>query len=435
MSKKHNNLRMMFLATIAVAGAVGLASTASFGAPADLEWSIEVVDQDCWDADGTEGGEITLALDAAGNPHISYVNGILSDPVGVIAIRYAKWTGAAWDLVTIDDDNTYGHTGMALDHDGQAHFAYRESPWFGEGLLRYARPDGGGWTIEWPDPDTSMKFASVAIDSQNHPHIAYWLMGTGLKYARWTGTEWEFSTPDPDCANGVCLVLDDQDRPYISYTAYNPAYNVRCAHWDGTQWHVETVGEAEWQPHTTITLDSQQVPHVAYGPVSYTDGVWYAKRVGAAWEPEMAVATNVWHPSLVIDPQGNPHLACYIADDGALGYATKSGRAWDLQIIEDDPSGDLRIGRQPSLVLDDDGLLHLAYYHHHSSEPCKLKYATAKLPVISCPADITGDGTVDVLDLLEVLSQWGADGSADITGDGVVDVLDLLEVLAAWGPC
>ena len=52
-----------------------------------------------------------------------------------------------------------------------------------------------------------------------------------------------------------------------------------------------------------------------------------------------------------------------------------------------------------------------------------------------CPADITGDGVVDVLDLLEVLAQWGTAGSADITGDGIVDVLDLLEVLGAWGPC
>ena len=52
-----------------------------------------------------------------------------------------------------------------------------------------------------------------------------------------------------------------------------------------------------------------------------------------------------------------------------------------------------------------------------------------------CPADVTSDGTVDVLDLLEVLSQWGSAGSADITGDGTVDVLDLLEVLGAWGPC
>ena len=54
-----------------------------------------------------------------------------------------------------------------------------------------------------------------------------------------------------------------------------------------------------------------------------------------------------------------------------------------------------------------------------------------------CPADINGDGVVDVLDLLAVLEAWGETGAvpADITGDGVVDVLDLLEVLAAWGPC
>jgi len=52
-----------------------------------------------------------------------------------------------------------------------------------------------------------------------------------------------------------------------------------------------------------------------------------------------------------------------------------------------------------------------------------------------CPADITGDDVVDVLDLLEVLSQWGTAGTADVTGDGTVDVLDLLEVLSAWGPC
>ncbi len=54
-----------------------------------------------------------------------------------------------------------------------------------------------------------------------------------------------------------------------------------------------------------------------------------------------------------------------------------------------------------------------------------------------CPADITEDGAVDVLDLLEVLGAWGPCEACpeDITGDGVVDVLDLLEVLGAWGPC
>ncbi len=54
----------------------------------------------------------------------------------------------------------------------------------------------------------------------------------------------------------------------------------------------------------------------------------------------------------------------------------------------------------------------------------------------ACPADVSGDGVVDVLDVLAVLDAWGGSGGAeDVTGDGIVDVLDLLEVLAAWGPC
>jgi len=53
-----------------------------------------------------------------------------------------------------------------------------------------------------------------------------------------------------------------------------------------------------------------------------------------------------------------------------------------------------------------------------------------------CPADVTGDGVVDVLDLIAVLAAWGqSDVPEDINGDGIVDVLDLLEVLTAWGPC
>ncbi len=53
--------------------------------------------------------------------------------------------------------------------------------------------------------------------------------------------------------------------------------------------------------------------------------------------------------------------------------------------------------------------------------------------------DITGDGVVDVLDLLELLGQWGPcpdppeDCLADLDGNGVVDVLDLLILLGNWG--
>ncbi len=52
-------------------------------------------------------------------------------------------------------------------------------------------------------------------------------------------------------------------------------------------------------------------------------------------------------------------------------------------------------------------------------------------------ADTDGSGTVDVLDLLDVLGDWGeCDGClSDIDINGKVNVLDLLELLAAWGSC
>jgi hypothetical protein len=54
-----------------------------------------------------------------------------------------------------------------------------------------------------------------------------------------------------------------------------------------------------------------------------------------------------------------------------------------------------------------------------------------------CP-DINGDGYVDVLDLLFVISDWNTctgNCPGDVNDDGTVDINDLLIVVAAWGPC
>lgn len=54
----------------------------------------------------------------------------------------------------------------------------------------------------------------------------------------------------------------------------------------------------------------------------------------------------------------------------------------------------------------------------------------------TCPGDINADGQTDVLDILEVLSNWGecpAPCPADLNADGFVDVMDLLAVLEDLG--
>ena len=56
----------------------------------------------------------------------------------------------------------------------------------------------------------------------------------------------------------------------------------------------------------------------------------------------------------------------------------------------------------------------------------------------SCPADASGDGFVNVTDLLLLLGAWGscpAPCPPDINNDGNVNVTDLLTLLAGWGAC
>jgi len=57
----------------------------------------------------------------------------------------------------------------------------------------------------------------------------------------------------------------------------------------------------------------------------------------------------------------------------------------------------------------------------------------------ACPADISGNGAVDAVDLAAVLSSWGnvptGKTNADVNRDGIVDAIDLAEVLGAWGVC
>ncbi len=57
--------------------------------------------------------------------------------------------------------------------------------------------------------------------------------------------------------------------------------------------------------------------------------------------------------------------------------------------------------------------------------------------VATCAADLSGDGSVGVPDLLALLGEWGncPGCDSDLDGDGSVGVPDLLALLADWGEC
>ncbi|MHC4099461.1 MAG: alginate lyase family protein [Planctomycetota bacterium] len=57
--------------------------------------------------------------------------------------------------------------------------------------------------------------------------------------------------------------------------------------------------------------------------------------------------------------------------------------------------------------------------------------------LITCPADLNGDGSVGAADLLILAGAMGTDpgGPPDFDGNGTVDVADFLLLLSRWGPC
>jgi len=55
---------------------------------------------------------------------------------------------------------------------------------------------------------------------------------------------------------------------------------------------------------------------------------------------------------------------------------------------------------------------------------------------VDCDADITGDGIVNINDLLTLIANWNTSSPlGDVNEDGIVDVADLLLLIAAWGAC
>ena len=55
----------------------------------------------------------------------------------------------------------------------------------------------------------------------------------------------------------------------------------------------------------------------------------------------------------------------------------------------------------------------------------------------ACPADVNGNGAIEVSDVLEVLSQFGCDNGCstnlDLDNDNSITVADVLIVLSAFG--
>jgi len=290
-------------------------------------WHAETVDTG--GPDGSVGSNSSLALDAAGYPHISYLDGGNAD------LKYAwqddSLESSGWYSETVDSGGDVGYyTSLALDGDGYAHISYQDGTKRG---LRYAHQDAAGWHFQTVDGSGNTGwYTSLALDGDGYPHISYWAVDPGsLCYAWQDATGWYTETVDisGDNTGGyTSLALDPADHPHISYRfdhdTLKYAYQA-----EGSGWHTEPVDSAWGRGgmYTSLALDQEGYPHISYHD-PYGDDLKYAYRTDSlesgGWHLEV-VDGEGWvgqYTSLALDAAGWPHISYWDQTTADLHYAT-----------------------------------------------------------------------------------------------------------------
>ena len=324
-----------------------------FTTPALPSGTIKTVDS--W---GNVGKYSSLALDAEGNPHISYHDSTYN------SLKHAYCNGSMWYIESVDSAGWPGlYSSIALDLNGNPCISYLANR---DGNLRYAAWNGSAWNIQTVDSGGSC--TSLAIDSNGNPHISYFSGATcDLKYAAWNGSSWRTQTVDSTGWVGefTSLALDSDGNPHISYYDITKG-DLKYASWTSSGWHIQTVdstGDVGWS--TSLEIDSSDNAHISYLDSTSTQ-LKYAVWTGLGWDIQ-AVATvgnanffQTWLncTSLALDSKGYPRISYFDGVTSNLKYALWNGSSWTIQIVD----SLYNVGWCSSLAIDSSGKAHISYY-------------------------------------------------------------------------
>lgn len=224
--------------------------------------------------------------------------------------------------------------------------------------------------VEAPPPyDFSHWYvSSLALDAGGMPQIAYVNIdrpagGRLLTFASKGPGGWQIEYADTaHDADAPALLLDVSGVPHISYTRTNGLYYARR---DGAAWSFEPIFNAGgWGtliPCSSITLAADG-PCVSY-TIAETGADWlkYSYRRATGWmlkDLNRPSLTQGVTSSLAVDPQDVSHIAYTELNDGGLWHAAgKGGAPWDYERVAADASP----GSTAALACDSSGRLHLAY--------------------------------------------------------------------------
>ena len=252
----------------------------------------------------------------------------------------------------------------------------------------------GEWQIERLDQTGVGKFSSMKIDNNGNAHVIYVIEDgerNPVKYGFWDHKlkHW-FVMTIAQYGSFCSLSLDSQQRPHIAYVDAGsmPGAKLHYGYWDGTAWKIEAVPlNAEIIAYyASIAVDSADKPSISFYEYTGPKGSEFrvrmrvVRRNGKQWEVETVDDQNQSGKfnSLAIDRQDHLHLAYANVNGMTAGmrYAYWGGASWKLETLEGLPSSETYLGYSVCLTLDKDGNPHVSYSHY--SSPFLLKYAVRR---------------------------------------------------------
>lgn len=226
----------------------------------------------------------------------------------------------------------------------------------------------GSWTVETAYDGLGM-MPAIVLDSNDDPHIAH-CGPFYLRYSQKSETTWNNTVIHPSTYSGpswVDIAVNDEDLCRVSFLRSGILYY--SAYISPIGWQTEIVNPLVNSDFTSIALDP-----TGYARITSYDNIAgslvFVAWNGIGWEiqPVTTVGDQGEYNSLVVDPDGTPHVA-FTADDpsNSVKYACRDQYGdWQVSLVDTPPGNPAGI----SLAIDDGGFPHISY-----STPSEIRYA------------------------------------------------------------
>jgi sugar lactone lactonase YvrE len=342
------------------------------------------------DTGGSVGLSTSLALDASGNPVVSYRSDATNADLKVLHCGNADCT-AGNSITSPDTDGDVGYdTSLALDSSGYPVVSYRDASGHLK-VLHCGNADcTAGNSITAPDSAGLLKNlqTSLALDASGNPVISYFDSSSNdLKVMHCN---------DPNCAGGdesivspdtygvvgmfSSLALDSSGFPVVSYRDGDgnlkvlKCYDADCVDSDTSFPDVAGAGAIAGYS-TSLALDADDRPVVAYYDSSGEDStakdlkVLHCGQPGCAGEGDPDVITSPdtvgdvgRFASLALDGSGKPMVSYYDETNGNLKILHCGDADCTYGNIITSPDTVDNVGYWTSLALDASGNPVVSYW-------------------------------------------------------------------------